>query len=79
MTTVTISLEKAYLCLDCETISDDGRSCGFCGSIALHSLAKFINRATDDNSIVLIRSLAHTCDTTTVPCIACSSSHETSH
>jgi hypothetical protein len=66
-----IPLKQAYLCLDCESIGDSANGCTSCLSSAVYSLAKFIDRATDDNSLVLSRSLGHTCDNPRVPCIAC--------
>ena len=66
-----MKLQEAYLCLDCETLGSNSRSCESCGSIAVYALARFIDRSKSDNSLLLSHSLAHTCDTLTVPCIAC--------
>lgn len=72
-----IKLENAFLCLDCETVSDNSRACTFCGSVAVHSLARFINRAYEDNSLLLARALQHTCqDVPVVPCVACNMSND---
>jgi hypothetical protein len=40
----TIPLRDAYLCLDCETISDNSVACPKCSSIAVYSVSRFIDR-----------------------------------
>lgn len=39
-----ILLEGAYLCLDCDSVTDSPVTCPSCGSNAMHPLASFINR-----------------------------------
>jgi hypothetical protein len=44
MTRASIPLESAYLCLDCNAISDDSRQCPACASGTVASLSGFLNR-----------------------------------
>jgi hypothetical protein len=63
-----IRLEEAHLCLDCDYIGDDCQTCVQCGSRAVYSVAKFVNRV---KSASLVR-VAHTCqDNQGIPCAAC--------
>ena len=45
-----VPLKKAQLCIDCEAITDgaDGR-CGVCGSQALLSIARVLDREAERN------------------------------
>jgi hypothetical protein len=48
---VTIKLERAFLCLDCEGVGDCSELCPSCGSKAVYPLAKFINRTGLNKSV----------------------------
>jgi hypothetical protein len=39
-----IPLERAYFCLDCETVQASSNHCNFCCSGAVWPLARFLNR-----------------------------------
>jgi hypothetical protein len=74
---LSIPLERAYLCIDCNMVQDNAGHCNTCSSVAVHSLAKFINR-TEDNSALL--AIAHTCqDEPRFACAACDSTSVAIH
>lgn len=64
-----IKLESAFLCVDCETISENQRQCD-CGSMAVYPVARFLNRR---GAAALNTPLpTHTCaDRPNLPCDAC--------
>lgn len=60
-----IALQKAQLCLDCETIGDDSTGCVLCLSKAVHPLASFLDREP-------VGAIPHTCaDNPNLLCPAC--------
>jgi hypothetical protein len=43
MTTTTVRLERAYLCLECGAVGGNYQSCDLCRS-SVYPLARFLNR-----------------------------------
>ena len=55
---MTIALENAFLCLDCDRIGDDAKRCPACLSEALLGLDAVLNRSAGlDTSFPLVVSL----------------------
>ena len=42
---MSLTIQTAYVCVDCEAIGPSSRCCPVCGSLQLWPLAKFLNRA----------------------------------